>query len=158
MSTVHVMKSASGVFMPATDADAELLRRFKVGKVVRGEFAEMRNGAHFRKWWVLARFAFEIWKETVPAGEYHGRPVLPDFERFRKDLTITAGYFRPVWNVRNELRVEAESLAWASMTPERFETLYSATINAVLQKIIPNAGYDEDRLRATIEQLLAGFD
>lgn len=158
MSTVHVMKTASGALMPASPLDAAALQRFKAGSVVRGEFTEMRNGVFFRKWWVLAQFAFDIWKETTPAQTFHGREVLPDFERFRKDLTIMAGFFRPVWNARQQMRIEPESISWAKMPPERFEQLYSATINAILQKIIPNAGYDDARLRATVDQLLTGFD
>lgn len=154
MTTIHVMKTPAGAFVPATEDDAELARRFRVGAVQRVQVSEMRNGKFFRKWWVLAKFAFDLWKDRQPIEEYHGIPVLPDFERFRRDLTIMAGFFRPVWNARGELRVEAESLAWASMPPERFEQLYGATINAILLKILPDAGLTEDSLRATVDELM----
>jgi len=132
MTTVHVMKTPNGAFIPATDEDAELTRRFRVGAVQRVEIAEVRNGKFFRKWWVLAKFAFDLWKERHPVQEFHGRRVLPNFKRFRKDLTVLAGFFEPVWDVRGELRLEPESLQWSKMTDERFEKLYSATINAIL--------------------------
>lgn len=147
MTALHLLRTASGAFIPATEEDGDLAKRFKVGEVCRMELRQMRNGQFFRKWWALAKLAFDMWAETLPAQQYHGRDVLPDFDRFRRDLTIMAGFFRPVWNARGELRVEAESIAFGSMTEERFEQLYSATITVILQKILPNRGLTEESLR-----------
>ena len=41
-----------------------------------------------------------LWAETMPDMNYRGQEVQPSFERFRKDLTILAGRFHPVWTVR----------------------------------------------------------
>jgi hypothetical protein len=147
MTTLHLIKTSSGAFVPATEEDAAAAKRFRVGEVSRVELKAMRNGAFFRKYFALLKIAFDMWAETQPAQEYHGRSVLPDFDRFRRDVTIMAGFFRPVWNARGELRVEAESIAWSSMTEERFEKLYSATINVILQKILPGRGLTEQGLR-----------
>jgi hypothetical protein len=114
----------------------------------------MRNGRFFRKWWVLVSLAFDLWAETVPDQEYHGVKVLPDFERFRKDITIMAGFCRPVWNARGELRLEAESLKWSEMTEERFDRLYSATINVILQKILPDRGLTDEGLRSWADRVM----
>ena len=38
-------------------------------------------------------------------------------------------------------------MAWSSMTEERFEQLYSATINVILSKILPDRGLTEQGLR-----------
>ena len=147
MTTLHLIRRASGEFVPATDEDSAAAKRFRVGEISRVELKAMRNGGYFRKWWALVKIAYDMWAETMPAKEYHGRPVLPDFDRFRRDLTIMAGFFTPVWNAKGELRVEAESLQWSSMTEERFEALYSATINVILQKILPGKGLTEQGLR-----------
>ena len=154
MSTIHLLKTAAGGFIPATEDDADLMRRFKVGAVTKAEIAEMRNGKFFRKWWVLAKLAFDLWAETVPDREYHGVKVLPDFPRFRKDLTIMAGFCRPVWNAKGELRLEAESLKWSEMNEERFDRLYSATINVILQKILPDSGLTPESLRAWVDRVM----
>lgn len=154
MATLHLVKTPDAFMVPATDDDVERMRRFKVGAVYRLELSEMRNGRFFRKWWVLAKIAYDIWAPTMPAQEFHGVAVLPDFGRFRKDLTIMAGFFRPVWNARGEMRVEPESLAWASMTEERFEKLYSATIDAILHKILPGRGLTEQQLREWAERVI----
>jgi hypothetical protein len=203
MTTLHLIKTASGAFVPATEDDQQAAKRFRVGEVSRMELRAMRNGGYFRKWWALVKVAFDAWAETLPAQEYHGKAVLPDFDRFRRDLTIMAGFARPVWVVGrknrvtpemvtaaisaatgywakllrfesvslrgamqagiaaalkvdalHELRLEAESLAWSQMTEERFEQLYSATINAILHKILPGRGLTEAGLREWATRVL----
>lgn len=114
----------------------------------------MRNGNFHRKYFALLKIAFDLWSETLPAQEYHGRSVLPDFDRFRRDVIIMSGFFRPVWNARGELRVEAESIAFGSMTEDRFEKLYSATINVILAKILPGKGLTEQGLREWAARVL----
>lgn len=126
---------AGQVMAPATDEAVIWLSRKKQGATIWADVKEMRNGAFFRKWWSLVSFAFDTWSETCEPIEYKGQPVLPDFDRFRKDVTIIAGFYRPVWNVKGEMRIEPESLKWARMTEETFGKLYSATLLALTQKI-----------------------
>lgn len=154
---VHVMKNPQGAFVPATEEDIELMRKFKVGEVQRVEITQMRNGKLFRKFFVLAKFAFDMWSDRLPEQEWNGVKVLANFDRFRKDLIILAGFFKPVWNAKGEVRVEADSISWANMSDEKFEKLYSKSIDVILAKIIPNAGLDEKKLRDTVDQLLLGF-
>lgn len=154
MTEIVCIKTAQGAFIPATEEDAEKARRFKVGECTKFDAAQMRNGRFFRKWWLLAKVAFDAASETMPGAEYKGRRVLPDFGRFRKDLTIMAGFYRPVFNARGEMRLEPESLKWGSMTEERFEQLYQASINAILQKVLPDGRYTEDELRRVVDRVL----
>jgi hypothetical protein len=147
-------KTPQGHLIPFSDEDADNLRRYKAGSTVRADIAEMRNGAYFRKWWVLAKFAFDVWCETVPQREYQGVAVQPDFERFRRDLIILAGFFRPVFAASGELRLEPESLKWSKMNEERFDKLYSATINVVLEKLLPKGRYSEVELRALVDRTM----
>lgn len=126
---------AGTVLAPAMDESALWLAKKKSGATIMGEFHEMRNGAYFRKWWSLVEYAFDEWSETCEPQEYKGQPVLPDFERFRKDVTILAGFYRPTWNANGEVRLEAESLKWAAMSEDRFGKLYEATLQALTQKV-----------------------
>lgn len=148
------IRTMQGQLAPADDEAAELLRKIRLGTTVRVKVTKMRNGLFFRKWFSLVRLAFDQWSETMPAQEYRGRPVLPNFEKFRKDVTIMAGHWHPVWSARGELRVEADSIAWANMEEETFEKLYSATIDAILRNILPNAGLTEDKLREMVETVV----
>lgn len=148
-----LQKTAQG-FIPADEDATEKSKKFKLGAILRTDVAQMRNAAFFRKWWALVKLSFDIWSDRAPTVEHKGIQVLPDFERFRKDVTILAGFYRPVFNVKGELRLEPESLAWGSMDDERFEKLFSATIDALLQKVLPNAGLSEKELRRMVEEVL----
>jgi hypothetical protein len=143
-----------GGFAPESEAEADKLRKLKQGASVRVTVTQEVNARFRRKWFVLAQFAFELWSETMPDQEYRGQPVQRNFERFRKDLTILAGHFHPVWAVNGEMRVEANSLSWARMSDEAFEQFYSATINAILQKILSHSKLTEADMRAHVERVL----
>jgi len=147
------MKSPSGSLVPMDDEQAEAMRRIKSGAVVKCNISEMRNGGFFRKWWLLAKMAFDMSSDRMQPREYKGKQVLPSFDSFRKDLTILAGYFNVIYKYDGTMRLEAQSLKWAEMTEETFEKLYSATIDAILQKIL--IGMSEDELRKAVDQTLA---
>lgn len=121
--------------MPADDMALETFNAWKMGAVIHADYKQMRNGAYFRKWWAMVDFAFGYWSETIEQKEYKGRPIQPSFERFRKDLTILAGYYCPVWNLRGEMRIDPESLKWGSMSEERFNKLYNDTFLYLLREV-----------------------
>ena len=150
---VFCVKVAGGL-APAGEDEAEKLRGLKAGAAVRVKVTRETNAKFRRKWWALAKFAFDLWRELMPEQEYRGQAVQACFERFRKDLTILAGRFHPVWTVKGEMRVEADSLSWASMDDETFEKFYSATIDAVLSKILTNTKLTDADLRAHVERAL----
>lgn len=154
---VRFTKSTGGALVPAGEDEVEKMRRVPAGSVVNANISVMRNGVLFRKWWVLAQFAFDVWSETVPQLEYKGQSVKPDFQRFRRDLIILTGRFTPVWNALGELRVEAKSISWASMGEEEFQAMYSDTINVILGKILSGSNLTEERIRAHVDTVLA-FD
>ena len=140
-----------GNVRPMRQDDADYFAKKPNGTVMRGKFSEMRNGRFFRKWWSLAKFAFEHWE--FGDYEWKGQKVEPNFERFRKDLTILAGHGQPVWNIKNELRMEAKSISWGKMTEQEFEEFYSKSIDAVLKGL---GHYTEQELRNVIDELV-GF-
>lgn len=158
MAEFFFRKSAHGL-IPATEEATDWLRKKKLGATIVVEPHEMRNGAFFRKWWALVKLGYDYWSEGAATIEYKGQAVLPEFERFRKDVTIMAGFYRPVVNLKGELRIEPESLQWAKMTEERFAQLYDATIQVMLQRVFNGKvckEWTEAELRSVAEQIL-GF-
>jgi len=148
-------KGATGL-LPACEEAAEWLKKKKLGSTILVEPREMRNGAFFRKWWALVKLGYDYWAEFAQPIEYKGKPVLPDFDRFRKDVTISAGFYHPVVNLKGEVRIEPESLKWASMSEERFEQLYDATIRVLLQRVFNGLicpTWTEEQLREVAEQI-----
>lgn len=154
MSELTMIRQPGGALVPATDDDAEALRKIKAGNAVRVEVKKIRNYKFLQKWFTLAKFAFDIWSETVPPQEYKGQPVKPSFDRFRKDLIILCGRFDAVYNARGEVRVEAKSISFANMSEEEFEGLYSDTIDVILSKILSDSDMTEETLRNHVETVL----
>lgn len=156
MTELLFQKGATGL-IPACEEASEWLRKKKLGATILVEPREMRNGPFFKKWWALVSLAYDYWSENVQTVEYKGARVLPNKQRFRKDVTIMAGFYEAVVNIKGEVRLEAESLKWAKMSEERFTELYDATINALLQnvfngKVCPT--WSEEELRSVAEQVL----
>lgn len=150
---VFMTKTMSGALVPM-DQDEEAFKRFKSGSVIRCEVKEMRNGAFFRKWWALVKVGFDLWTESIPRCEFKGMEIEPNFSRFRKDVTILSGYYDPVFNVKGEIRMEAKSLKWGSMTEIEFNELYQKTINTILNKIIPSRKISEQELQDWANRVL----
>lgn len=143
--------------VPADDDTREWFGRLKLGSTIHAEARQMRNGAFFRKWWALVKLGYDYWSENVETLEYQGEKVLPEFDRFRRDVTITAGFYHPVVNLKGEIRIEAESLRWSSMSEERFAQLYDATINVLLRRVFNGKvcpSWTEAELRAVAEQIM----
>lgn len=151
---VILTRAPTGALIPWGEEEADKLSKIKAGATVRAEVKQVRNARFFKRWWVLAKFAYDIWAETMPRMEYRGRQVQAAFERFRKDLTILAGHYHPVFNVRGEMRIEADSLKWSEMDEETFEALYSRTIDAILQKVLDRPDLTPEKLRAYVDQVL----
>ena len=154
MKEIIFIKNALGYLVPANDEEAGKLKRFKAGATIRGQYSEMRNGKFWRKWWTLAELGFNYWTETAEMPEHKGQRIEPNFEKFRKDLTILAGFWHPVPSINGEVKAEADSISWAKMNEDTFEKLYSATITALL-KYIYQQDMTEDKLREWVDSILA---
>lgn len=151
------LKATSGL-APACEESQDWLRKKKLGATILVEPREMRNGAFFRKWWALVTLGFDHWSDSVQTLEYKGERVLPNFGRFRKDVTISAGFYYPVVNLKGEVRIEAESLKWASMSEKRFTELYDATIRVLLQRVFNGQvcpTWSEEQLRRVAQEIEA---
>lgn len=145
-----------GGFIPADDEAQEQCRKFRLGSLAKLDVVQMRNGAFFKKWWALVKLGYDYFADSCEPQEYKGHSIKPEFDRFRKDVTILAGFYRPVWNVNGDMRIEPESLAWSNMTEERFEKLYSATIDVLLKKVFNGKrvhSWTPEELRAVADQI-----
>ena len=154
----NFIKVPGGHLVPASDQDKEIVDKIKVGQVLTFKFTRMRNYQFFRKWWALVDFAYDYW---IP-------PDLPDDpekqwlknvtplknkDRFRRDLTILAGYHDAFYRVDGSVRIEAKSISFGSMSEDEFEKLYSATIDVVIKHVCTQ--YTDEELNSMVEQALS---
>jgi hypothetical protein len=130
---IEMIKGPGGIFMPATDMEAGRLTRFKNGEQYTAEIKLTRNPAFHRKVFAFFNFCFQHWAADRAGLEHSDETT--QFNRFRKDLTILAGHYDMVTNIRGEVRAEAKSLAYASMEQDEFERCYSSLINAALKHV-----------------------
>ena len=151
---VEMLKSPSGALVPASEEAGEMLRKIKAGSPVFVEVKRIRNYKFLKKAFALFKLAFDVWEPVTPL-EYQGLPVAKDFDRFRKDMTILAGFYKAVYNARGEVRLEAESLSFAAMDEERFETVFRAVLTVVWNRVLKAAGYaTEDEVERVINELM----
>lgn len=132
---VNMIKTPGGNFQPTHDMDAEKLTKCKTGENYEIDIKLSRNPAFLRKVMVFFHFCFDHWDGSKV---YEFCSEIEQFDRFRKDLTILAGFYIRTTRLNNELRTEAESLSFSSMSEDRFQECYSALINAALKHIFLN--------------------
>jgi len=152
----HFIKAHGGSLIPASDADKEIIDKIKAGEVVTMKFSRMRNYQFFKKWWSLVNFAFDYWEPPpIKTTKEWQKAIAPEknLDAFRKDLTIAAGYFNSYVRLNGEIRVEAKSISFSSMSEDEFEKLYSATVDAIIKHVCTQ--YTGEMLDQVVDQALA---
>ena len=140
--------------VPADSETAEWLAKVKIGTHIDAKVSQPRNPLFHRKLMALFTYAFDYWSETAKPLEYRGQPVQPSFERFRKDITILAGYGKPVVNIRGEVRFEADSISFGKMQQETFDKLYSAVLQVLLTRVFTDKRWNADELEQVVSGIL----
>ena len=127
-----MIKHAGGILSPADDYESERLNKFKSGEEYEIEIKLSRNPAFLRKVMVFFHFCFEHYDAD---SVYEFKDTPEQFDTFRKDLTILAGYHVQTIRLNGEVRTEAMSLSFANMEEEVFQACYSSLIKAALKYV-----------------------
>lgn len=141
MTEIVLLKTASGALMPADPQAAEYIAKLKLGGGVRAKVVKQNNIAFHRKLMALFNVAFDAWEPGEK--QYKGLVIAKNFDQFRNDLTVLAGYYETTVTLKGDVRLVAKSLSFASMDQDERESLYSAVINVVLAKILRDVSRDE---------------
>ncbi len=134
---IQFIKIAGGMLAPASDIDADSMSKFKTGEQYEVEIKNYRNPDFHRKMFAFFNHCFAHWKSDREFMDERGQ-----FDMFRKHMTVLAGYYDEYYKLDGAVRIEAKSIAYASMTPEDFEALYQALIQVAMQRIF--TGSDEE--------------
>jgi hypothetical protein len=149
------LKSNVGL-IPADEITQAWFSKVKAGRIVRGEFVLPRNPHFHRKFMALMKVGFDYFEEISPRQMHKGKEIKPDFERFRKDITILAGKYHMVVNIKGEVRAEADSIRFASMEEPEFQMLYENVLEVLLQRVLTGPQWSKEKVDKTVEQI-AGF-
>ena len=144
-------KAANGALVPVDQQSIEAIAKLKLGQGVKVTVRRHNNVAFHRKLYALANLAYEAWEPVNK--EHKGVPILKNFDQFREDLTILAGFYETRVRLNGEVRFIAKSWSFARMPDEEKDRLYNGIINVVLTKILTN--YTRDDLDNVVEQVLS---
>ena len=131
-----MIKQPGGLLLPASDGDAERLERFKSGAIYPIEIKQARNPAFHGKVFAFMKFCFDHWAADKTDERF--KTSAAQFDTFRKNLTVLAGYRDITFTIDGRTRVEPKSLSFANMEQDEFEECYSALINAALVHVFGN--------------------
>jgi hypothetical protein len=152
MPELYLKKTTSGL-SPCDNLSEEELNKFKLGTLVLCKISKKQNAAFHRKLFALFTVGFKYWVPGEISCKY-GKPE-KNFNQFRKDCTILAGYFDINHRLDGTFRVEAKSLSFDSMSQEEREGVYSALIDVLLKNIFE--GYTEQDVIQMIEKEVLNF-
>ena len=156
MAELNLMKTTGGALIPLDPNTEETLKKIGTGSVLNGEFKKLRNPKFHRKVFALFNLGYEIW--DAPELEYKGVQVQKNFDKFRNDITVIAGYFDAVPNMMGELQLVAKSISFGNMDDIEFEKLYKKVRDVIWTRILSSKGYDNPEAVDEIVNKLLEFD
>ena len=146
MTHLILLKTQTGWANGNRDAE-EVHHKTKPGAAIHSDFKKMRNVKFHRKFFALLNLGFEYWEPGEINSKY-GVPV-KNFDRFRKDATILAGFHHLVIRLDGSSRVEADSISFGKMDEVTFADLYQKVLTVLMDRIpmLKKMGEEEiDRL------------
>lgn len=127
---VNMEKRDGGFLSPFDDFAQDKINKLKTGCIYEVEFKYCRNPSFHGKVFSFLGFCFHFWK-----GNNEFMDEAAQFDVFRKNLTVLAGYYDSFYKIDGSVRIEAKSLSYGSMTQEDFERFYNAAIQAAMKHV-----------------------
>jgi len=145
-------------FAGRTDEDASAWKKLwsrmfqsEPGQIVTIEVTFPRNLKYHRKFFALLNLGFEAW---TPATKFKGMDIAKDFDQFRSDVTILAGFYEQAFTLDGTMTLKAKSISFGRMEEPEFEKLYSAVVNVLLQRVLTTYE-NREQLDAVVDQILS---
>lgn len=151
MANLALVKTHNG-YVPSCEQDQEIFSSHKLGAVIHADFKKMRNPKFHRKFFALLNLGFDSFEPVAIEGK-HG-PIEKNFEQFRADVTILAGFYEQAYRLDGTVRTNAKSISFGSMSEHEFNKLYSAVINVLLKNVLTHYK-DADEVDCVVDQILS---
>lgn len=146
-----VKKAQGGCLIPVDLAGEEYLAKKKLDTGFKVNITEYRNVAFHRKYFALLNYAYEAWEPQEKT--FMGEIVQKNFDQFRADITVLAGYYTTSYDINGNLKFSPKSISFGRMGQEEFEKLYNATIDVLLRLVLK--GYDRDEVDRVVNNILS---
>jgi hypothetical protein len=140
MAEIYLTKTVNGL-SPADDAAREILRKIKLGKVVKAEVVQPRNLRHHRKFFGLLNL---VWQA---AGDW------ASVEDLLIELKIKLGITKDVViKDSGEVFKVVGSISFAAMNQHAFDEFYERALQALCELA---GGIESDMLREEVLRQVA---
>lgn len=151
MPALYLVRSTACALEPLDQPTADYIDRCPPGAGLQATVKQYNNPAFHRKLFALLQHAYDVWEPRDVL--YRGEPVRKNFEAFRRDVTIMAGFGDVYVDLQGRLRLIARSLDFGRMSQTEREALFSALVDVVLTRILTN--YTRADLDNVLAQTLA---
>ncbi len=97
-----------------------------------------RNSKFHRRFFAMLNVGFEAWEPPRKHKTYKGKPIAKNFESFREDVLILAGFCDQTFDLKGRFKLTAKSISFANMDDVEFEAVYSAVADVLLEQVLTN--------------------
>lgn len=128
---INLVKQGFSLY-PATDDDADTLKKMKRAEVYHCEIKAARNYNFHKKYFALINTAWEYLNEGQAA-------YFKTQQNFRKSLEMAAGYYDTIPDLKRGGVIEqAQSIAFDKMDELTFAALYDGVKNVLFSVVLKN--------------------
>lgn len=140
--------------VPTDENEAAVLERLReVGGRFRVMVRQQRNSGFHRKAMALMRYLHQQWEPQDHTDD--GVPVQRDFDAFRRNLVIQAGYFEQVFRADGSFTLEAKSLNFDAMDNVQFAAVYGRLIDVGIRLVGGCGGMSPEQVDIAVDRVLA---
>lgn len=141
---VFLRKDPGGVLVPDDLLSRERLDKIKNGSVVRTELTKPRNYTFLKKFMAMLTVAFE------------NQEQFGDFETFRYEVTVLAGYYTEHQHLDGTITKRAKSISFAGMDEIEFGEVYASVWHVLLRQVLKCNEAEGAMFQAAIDEIV-GF-
>jgi hypothetical protein len=152
MASLNLVKDLSGL-KPLGSDDLELMKTIPMGSLLECEFSKKRNPQFHRKFFALLNLGYEYWQPEEM--EWRGFKSVKNFEVFRNQITVLAGFFEVAAGVDGKVKVIPKSISFARMDDIEFNKLYSKVLDVIWNKVLSTVFNSKSELDNAVNQLMS---
>ncbi len=161
MKEIDVVKTPRGLHgWTEEDERARQKMKRRIENLEPGEFCRIgfsvpRHGPFHRKFFKMISIAYEAWDPMASRSHrtYKGMPIEKNFDLFREEILILAGYGIPHFDVDGRVHWKAKSISYDEMEQEEFEKVYEAVATVLLSMPFMDK-YNRAELDRVVDELM----